>query len=112
MKKKIAIIAALALSLALSLNASAQDKWKFTEASDLTLVGKLFPDTPVPYHRLDTLVYHDGFTRSELHQVTMSSGISVAFKTNSPKISVCPTYGRISGLGTTGAISQKILISM
>ena len=107
MKKRILIISALAMSLVLSLNMSAQDKWKFTEASELTLVGKLFPDTPVPYHRLDTLVYHDGFTSSERHQVTMSSGVSVAFRTNSPKISVCPTYGRISGLGTTGAISQK-----
>ena len=107
MKKRILLISALAMSLVLSLNMSAQDKWKFTEASELTLVGKLFPDTPVPYHRLDTLVYHDGFTSSERHQVTMSSGVSVAFRTDSPKISVCPTYGRISGLGTTGAISQK-----
>lgn len=107
MKKRILLISVLAMSFVLSLNMSAQDKWKFTEASELTLVGKLFPDTPVPYHRLDTLVYHDGFTSSERHQVTMSSGVSVAFRTNSPKISVCPTYGRISGLGTTGAISQK-----
>ena len=25
-------------------------KYTFTEASDLTLIGKLFPDTPNPYH--------------------------------------------------------------
>lgn len=42
MKKRILLISALAMSLVLSLNMSAQDKWKFTEASELTLVGKLF----------------------------------------------------------------------
>jgi cell division protein YceG involved in septum cleavage len=44
---------------------SAQDKTAakpvYTEASDLTLVGKLFTDTPNPYHRVDTLI-HKGFT--------------------------------------------------
>lgn len=107
MKKTVAIFLSLVAGMILSLNISAQEGWKFTEASELTLVGKLFPDTPVPYHRLDTLVYHDGFTKLELSQVSMSSGVSVAFKTDSPKISVCPTYGKIYGAGTSGPLSQR-----
>ncbi len=106
MKKILHIIAAaLVLSLSFSSALSARD-WDFVEAKELTLVGKLFPDTPNPYHRLDTAVYHNGFTKSELRQVTMSSGIAVAFETDSPAISVCPTYGIISDEGTTGPISR------
>ena len=107
MKKTLTTIAALALSLVLALNAFAQNNWKLVDAKELTFIGKLFPDTPNPYHRLDTLVYHDGFTRSELLQVVMTSGIAVAFETDSPKISVCPTYSRIAGPNTTGPISHK-----
>ncbi|MGM9737480.1 MAG: SGNH/GDSL hydrolase N-terminal domain-containing protein [Candidatus Cryptobacteroides sp.] len=67
-------------------------KYVFTEASDLTLTGKLFPDTPNPYHRIDT-VKHKGFTKRENEQVRQSSGIAVSFRTNSTTISVKATYG-------------------
>lgn len=53
------ITLALALSLTV-LTASAQNKkvdYTFTEASDLTMVGKLMPDTPNPYHRVDTVKF-------------------------------------------------------
>ncbi len=106
MKKNIFIAAAaLVLSLSFSAGLSARE-WDFVEAKNLTLVGKLFPDTPAPYHRLDTLIYHDGFTKWELKQVTMSSGIAVAFETDSPALSVCPDYGMISNPGTTGPVSR------
>ncbi len=106
MKKNVFIIAAaLVLSLLSSVTVSARE-WDFIEAKDLTLVGKLFPDTPVPYHRLDTLVYHEGFTKRELQQVTMSSGIAVAFETDSPAISVCPDYGMIAKPTSTALIAQ------
>ena len=70
-------------------------KYKWTEASDLTLCGKLMTDTPNPYHRVDTVQYK-GFTEKENFQVRMSSGISVAFKTNSTTIRVLTEYGEAS----------------
>ena len=70
-------------------------KWDWVEASDLTLCGKLMTDTPNPYHRVDTVKYK-GFTKKENFQVRMSSGISVAFKTNSTSIRVQTLYGEAS----------------
>ena len=70
-------------------------KYKWTEASDLTLCGKLMTDTPNPYHRVDTVQYK-GFTEKENFQIRMSSGISVAFKTNSTCIRVLTEYGEAS----------------
>ena len=61
------------------------------EASELTLVGKLFPDTPNPYERLDTLVY-GGLAQKEIKRALMASGISVAFKTDSRRITVQTVY--------------------
>lgn len=96
--KHLCIIAAAtaALFLAFSQPAGAQTpkdvKYVFTEASDLTLTGKLFPDTPNPYHRIDT-VKHKGFTKRENEQVRQSSGIAVSFRTNSTTLSVKATYG-------------------
>ena len=70
-------------------------RFDWTEASDLTLCGKLMTDTPNPYHRVDTVKYK-GFTTKENFQVRMSSGISVAFKTNSTSIRVQTLYGKAS----------------
>ena len=70
-------------------------EYDWTEASDLTLCGKLMTDTPNPYHRVDTVKYK-GFTPGENYQVRMSSGISVAFKTNSTSIRVQTVYGQTS----------------
>ena len=66
---------------------NAKPEYVYTEASDLTLIGKIHKDTPNPYHRVDTAKFK-GFTRSENGQVRMSSGIAVVFKTNSPSITV------------------------
>lgn len=63
----------------------------FSNAADYTLVGKLM-DTPNPFHRVDTVEFK-GFTEAENRQVRMSSGIAVAFKTNSGVIAVRPEYG-------------------
>ena len=95
MKNHIAAAALTAALLSLATLASAQTPkdvtYSFTEASDLTLAGKLFPDTPNPYHRVDTVKYK-GFTKSENQQVRESSGIAVMFKTNSTTISVMTEY--------------------
>lgn len=102
MKKTFLILLAL---VAFQLIASAQDYY-FRDATEFTLVGKLFPDTPNPYHRVDTDV-HKGFTQSEFAQVRMSAGIIVAFETDSPSISVIPTYSKEPTGGTTAPLSKR-----
>ena len=90
MRKTIAI---LMLSLT-AVTMSAQKKpvkYTFTEASDLTMVGKLMTDTPNPYHRVDTVKFK-GFTAGENKQVRMSAGLSVAFRTDSKTITVKTKY--------------------
>ena len=81
----------LSVAMLISILANAQTNVKpvyvYTEASDLTLVGKIHQDTPNPYHRVDTVRFK-GFTPTENGQVRMSSGIAVAFKTNSKSIAV------------------------
>ena len=104
--KKIIIksaIAAALLGLTTLTQAQTPNKveYTFTEASDLTLIGKLFPDTPNPYHRIDT-VKHKGFTKYENLQVRQSSGIAVTFKTNSTTISVKTEFGHLDNKTNTG----------
>ncbi len=86
--------------------AFAQEERTWTEASDLTLIGKMFPDTPNPYHRIDTVKYK-GFTKSENAQVRMSSGIAVSFVTDSPYIYVKTDYANPgNGANITGISSR------
>ena len=82
----------LLIFIGLSLSLLQAQNYVYTEASTLTLTGKLFPDTPNPYHRLDTVRYK-GFTPKENLQVRESSGIAVAFRTNSPDIKVKTVFG-------------------
>lgn len=82
----------LLIFIGLSLSLLQAQNFVYTEASTLTLTGKLFPGTPNPYHRLDTVRYK-GFTPKENLQVRESSGIAVAFRTNSPDIKVKTVFG-------------------
>lgn len=87
------VITLVVLSLAV-VSAAAQKKqvnYTFTEVSSLTMVGKLMPDTPNPYHRVDTVRFK-GFTKTENKQVRMSAGLAVAFKTDSKTITVKTKY--------------------
>ena len=102
MKRIIALCALLLTAAA----AFAQNGLKYTEASDLTLVGKLMPDTPNPYHRVDTVRFKR-FTRGENAQVRMSSGISVAFRTDSKRIAVKTVYGSRVFSVNTGSYSDR-----
>ena len=88
------------------LSGAAARDYKFTEASSLTLTGKLFPDTPNPYHRVDTL-WFKGFTNGENLLVRQASGIACAFRTNSSSITVKTHYlfARFSQNGN--GISQR-----
>ncbi len=106
MKKFLSAAIALTLTVAAFAQTKAKVNYTYTEASDLTLVGKLMPDTPNPYHRVDTVKFK-GFTKSENKQVRMSSGISVAFKTNSKSIKVKTKYLDRSFPVNTGGLSAR-----
>lgn len=67
-------------------------KYVFTEASELTLIGKIHEDTPNPYHRVDTVKYK-GFTEKENRQVRCPAGLAVLFRTNSTVITVQTDWG-------------------
>jgi hypothetical protein len=84
---------AILMGLIISAQDAAGQGFVYTEASDLTLTGKLHTDTPNPYHRVDTVKYK-GFTPGENLQVRMSSGIAVAFMTNSSAISIKTVFGK------------------
>ena len=99
-------ILAAVVSVIIAASAMAQDTGKngfvFTEASELNIIGKLFPDTPNPYHRVDTCLFK-GFTRGENEQVRCSAGLAVLFTTDSPAISVKSEYGYTNhGVNTMG----------
>lgn len=84
---------------------AAQDR-KYIDASELTVVGKLFEDTPNPYHRIDPAIY-SGFDPVEAQQILMSAGVAVAFKTDSRCITVCPEYVEVYDAWTSGSLSAK-----
>lgn len=100
--------AAIAICLSVAAAAKTPDnvKYSFTEASDLTLVGKLFSDIPNPYHRVDTVRFK-GFTKDENLQVRESSGLACAFRTNSTVISVQTTYGTAVFPDNTGGMAAR-----
>ena len=94
MIKKISSFAILLATLcSLSAQTPKDVKYKFTEATQLTMIGRLFDNNPTPYHRVDTVKYK-GFTTKENLQVRESSGIACLFKTNSTTISVKTVYGQ------------------
>ena len=90
------------------LTAAAQSKndYNFTEASGLTMVGKLMTDTPNPYHRVDTVRFK-GFTKAENKQVRMSAGLAIAFKTDSKTITIKTEYRDRSFPVNTGGLSAR-----
>ena len=98
LKRLITVIALLAITV-MSLAQEAKDvKFSYTEASTLTMVGKMFPDTPKPYERLD-YEKHKGFNEKDISLVKMSSGLAVSFKTDSPIITV---RGRMESFRAAG----------
>lgn len=88
-------------------SAAAQREWVFTEASELTIVGKLMPGrTANPYHRVDTTLYK-GFTEKENQFVRESSGMACVFRTDSKAISVLTKYGFYNRATNTNQISGR-----
>lgn len=72
------------------------NKLEFIEATELTILGKVFPDTPNPYERMDFSI-SEGWVHKDSTLLEMSSGIMVSFKTDSPSIWVKPEFKALSG---------------
>lgn len=106
MKRFITIVMLCAISVTMLAQTPKKVNYKFVEASELTLIGKIFEDTPNPYHRVDTVKYK-GFTKAENLQVRMSSGIAVVFKTNSTVISVKTEYAYPANTTNTNLFSGR-----
>ena len=81
-------------------------RYCYTEAAELTLAGKIFPDTPNPYHRVDTARFK-GWTEWQNFQVRSASGIMVAFRTNSTAIQLRPEYGELYYGITTNVLAHR-----
>lgn len=92
MKKLLVLLLLLTVVGAVNAQTPKNVKYKFTEANDLTMIGRLFNNNPNPYHRVDTVKYK-GFTPKENLQVRESSGMACVFKTNSTTVSVKTVYG-------------------
>ncbi len=92
----------LLIGLSLMIMGATAQSYRFVEASSLTMVGKMF-STPNPYNRVDTVRFK-GFTPKEQMQVSCSSGLAVAFSTNSSSIVVCTDYPyvRVEPANATG----------
>jgi len=101
--KRIIIVAALLLACCYVSNA--QDII-YHEGTEFTLVGNLFPDTPNPYHRIDTVKYK-GFSKAENKQVREPAGMSIAFDTDSRSISVQLEYGQVGFPNNATGISAR-----
>lgn len=79
------IIVALALICAISTTSTAKNL-KWVNALDLGIQGRTLPCEKSPYHRFDA--QHYGFTdKTIIDYAKMSSGLYVAFKTNSSQVS-------------------------
>ena len=103
--KKIVIIVSLLLVQIIGF-AQSKPYVKYVEASDLTLVGKLFNDTPNPYHRVDTCTYK-GWTEWQNFQVRCCAGVAAVFRTDSPFINVKTEYGGLYSGQTTNILSHR-----
>ena len=66
-------------------------KYDYTDATKLTLVGKLCKTTN-PYHRVE-VDNVEGITKAEARLLKMASGLAVAFKTNATSISIKAEFG-------------------
>lgn len=90
MRKFFSLVALLCSVTFLSAQNSGFQDFYFTEASSLTMVGKMMP-TSNPYHRIDTTKYK-GFLSKEVRQIQCPTGIAIAFKTNSSSIAIYTDY--------------------
>lgn len=96
----------LTICLVLAATFSFASDWIYKNAQDLTVIGKLFTETPNVFHRIDTDCY-GGFSPTEFSQVHMSTGIAIAFKTDSPDIVIKTKYVKVYSSKTSGPLSVR-----
>ncbi len=89
-------IAFTLICLVLAWSTAFSQELEFTDATKLTITGKVFPDTPNPYERMDFSITY-GWEHKDSTLLEMSSGVIVAFKTNSPSIWVKPEFKSLTG---------------
>ena len=106
MKRFIVIIIAALCVLPLCAQTEQSVEYKYVDATKLTVVGKVFNDTPQPFHRLDTKKFK-GFNEKEAKLMTYASGIAIAFQSDSPSISIIPKYGEIRLSPATAVMSTR-----
>jgi len=107
MRKTLVVLALLLTLSAVAQNPVRKDRsHTYVEASDLTLVGKMFPDTPNPYSHGDTTKYK-GWTDWENFEVRCASSIAVAFETNSTSIKLTPVIGEMYNGVSTNVLSHR-----
>ena len=95
-----------AAMLLMSASAAPKPKISYTEASQLTLLGKLIATPGYPYHRVDTAKYK-GFQDWENLEILESAGLAVAFKTNSSCIKVLTDYGQYEMPTNSNGIASR-----
>ena len=112
------IIVALALICAISTTSTAKNL-KWVNALDLGIQGRTLPCEKSPYHRFDA--QHYGFTdKTIIDYAKMSSGLYVAFKTNSSQVSAdskaakstttaCCFTTKTTAVSPHGPISKKTI---
>lgn len=65
------------------------------------MVGKVFPDTPNPYQRMDFTRF-SGWSKTDINLLEMPAGIIISFKTDSPVVAVKPLFTSISNTNAAG----------
>lgn len=92
----------------LSLTAAEKQKinFEYTDALNLTIVGKLFENTPNPYYRID--IDHFGpFTEKELSVIKRTTGMAVSFVTDATCIGVKAEIASSTRMSGMSYISQR-----
>ncbi|MBQ9462188.1 MAG: SGNH/GDSL hydrolase family protein [Bacteroidales bacterium] len=80
--------------------------YSFSEASEIGLFGKMFYDTPNPYHRIDTVKYK-GMTKGENFQARCSAGLCLQFTTDATTIAVKTKWGQLYSSVATMPIAYR-----
>ena len=86
MKRSLILLLSVLLLPCTASFAQSERAVRYVDASTLTIVGTLM-DTPNPWWRLDPDRF-GGFTKTESNQVRCCAGMAVAFRTDSPLITV------------------------
>lgn len=92
----------------LFVHASVAQEYRYTDAQQLTVVGKLL-HTNNPYHRIDVDKY-PLLTSSEAGQCRQSAGVAIAFKTNSDFVGIDVKYLKMDGRRDRGMVGFDLYI--